>query len=268
MQSIKVHQVSKYWLLLTLQKLRRLLCFSFYMQNMQSTVFTLNVLVGNCTSTCNVHIQKHFSKKQISFFSFTVYYRRYSRNTVYNMIEQNRFYSIAYSEQNIHETHKSILNKETTAKSPDKKGGGGTTVKKSTKLLYLISAIFRVRPHVFINMASDIIQGDAPGIKPLGMSDPPLEIINCDVPAASIHGFKEGHLVMWLMVINLPPPRILTPPPCPLFGPALLPGPLALTLPRPDITVFFFSVSKNITPQSPPLTVTPATESKPDWNQL
>ncbi|KAK0146116.1 Zinc finger protein 706 [Merluccius polli] len=41
---------------------------------------------------------------------------------------------------------------------------------------------------------------DAPGIKPLGMSDPPLAIINCDVPAASIHGFKEGHLVMWLML--------------------------------------------------------------------
>ena len=139
--------------------------------------------------------------KSVFFFSFTVYYRRYSRNAVYNMIEQKRFYSIAYS-KNVHETHKSILNKKTTAKRPDKKGG----TKKSTKLLYLISAIFRVRPHVFINIASDIIQGDAPGIKPLGMSDPPLAVINCDVPAASIHGFKEGHLVMWLMVINLPPP--------------------------------------------------------------
>ncbi len=40
------------------------------------------------------------------------------------MIEQKKIYSIAYSEQNIHETHKSILNKKTTAKSPDKKGGG------------------------------------------------------------------------------------------------------------------------------------------------
>ncbi len=39
------------------------------------------------------------------------------------MIEQKKFYIIAYSEQNIHETHKSILNKKTTAKSPDKKGG-------------------------------------------------------------------------------------------------------------------------------------------------
>ncbi len=126
------------------------------------------------------------------------------------MIEQKKFYSIAYGEQNIHETHKSILNKKTTAKSPDKKkgggGGGGGGLRKSTKLLYLISAIFRVRPHVFINITSDVIQGDAPGIKPPGMSDPPLAIINCDVPAASIHGFKEGHLVMWLMVINLPPP--------------------------------------------------------------
>ena len=72
-------------------------------------------------STCNVHIQKHSSKKQISFFPFIVYYRRYSRNTVYSMIEQKKFYSIAYSEQNIHETHKSILNKKTMAKSPDKK---------------------------------------------------------------------------------------------------------------------------------------------------
>ena len=71
MQSIKVHQVSKYWLLLTLQKLHRLLCFSctgICMQNMQSTVFTLNFLVGNSMSTCNIHIQKHSSKKQSSFF--------------------------------------------------------------------------------------------------------------------------------------------------------------------------------------------------------
>ncbi len=120
------------------------------------------------------------------------------------MIEQKKFYSIAYSEQNIHETHKSILNKKQQQKAQIKRGGGET--KKSTKLLYLISAIFRLRPDVFINITSDVVQGDAPGIKPPGMSDPPLAIINCDVPAASIHGFKEGHLVMWLMVINLPPP--------------------------------------------------------------
>ncbi len=119
------------------------------------------------------------------------------------MIEQKKFYSIAYSEQNIHETHKSILNKKKQQQKAQIKRGGGT--KKSTKLLYLISAIFRLRPDVFINITSDVIQGDAPGIKPPGMSDPPLAIINCDVPAASIHGFKEGQLVMWLMVINLPP---------------------------------------------------------------
>jgi len=70
-------------------------------------------------STYNVHIQKHSSKKLISFFLFTVYYRRYSINTVYSLMEQNKFYSIAYSEQNIQETHKSILNKNTTATSPD-----------------------------------------------------------------------------------------------------------------------------------------------------
>ncbi len=46
------------------------------------------------------------------------------------MIEQKHVYSIAYSEQNIHENHKSILNKKTTAKSPDKKGGGGEQKKK------------------------------------------------------------------------------------------------------------------------------------------
>ena len=58
------------------------------MQNMQSTVYTLNFLVGNCMSTCNVHIQKHSSKNKSVFFPFIVYYRRYSRNTVYSMIEQ------------------------------------------------------------------------------------------------------------------------------------------------------------------------------------
>ncbi len=93
--------------------------------------------------------------------------------------------------------------KKQQQKAQIKRGG---ELKKSKKLLYLISAIFKVRPHVFINITSDVIQGDAPGIKPPGMSDPPLAIIICDVPAASIHGFKEGHLVMWLMVINLPPP--------------------------------------------------------------
>ena len=151
MQSIKVHQVSKYWLLLTLQKLHRILCFSFTgicMQNMQSTVFTLNFLVGNCMSTCNVHIQKHSRKNKSVFFPFIVYYRRYSRNTVYSMIEQKKFYSIAYSEQNIHETHKSILNKKQRQKAQIKREG----TKKSTTFLYLISAIFRVRPHVFINI--------------------------------------------------------------------------------------------------------------------
>jgi len=41
------------------------------------------------------------------------------------MMEQKKFYSFAYSEQNIQETHKSILNKNTMATSPDKKGEGG-----------------------------------------------------------------------------------------------------------------------------------------------
>ena len=67
MQSIKVHQVSKYWLLLTLQKLRRLLCFSFYLQNMHSTVFTLNFLVGNY-----VHVM--FTFKSISVKSKSVFF--------------------------------------------------------------------------------------------------------------------------------------------------------------------------------------------------
>ena len=53
----------------------------------------------------------------------------------------------------------------------------------------------------------------------------------------------------------------------PSLGLPLLPGPLALTLPRPDITVFFFSVSKNLTPQSPPFTVTPAS-NLPNINQM
>ena len=121
MQPIKVHQVSKYWLLWTLQKLHRLLCFSFTgicMQNMQSTVFYAKFFGWElyCISTRNVHIQKHSSKKRISFFFFTVYYRRYSRNTVYSMIQQKTFYSIVYCKVN-----KISMNKKATAKSPVKR---------------------------------------------------------------------------------------------------------------------------------------------------
>ena len=151
MQSIKVHQVSKYWLLLTLQKLHRLLCFSFTgicMQNMQSTVFTQNFLVGNCMSTCNVHIQKHSSKKHISFFPFIVYYRRYSRNTVYSMIEQKKFYSFVTVNKISMKHTRAFWTKKQRQKAHIKREG----TKKSTTFLYLISAIFRVRPHVFINI--------------------------------------------------------------------------------------------------------------------
>ena len=92
------------------------------------------VWVGNCMSTCHVHVQKRSSKKLISVFPL------HCRNTVYSVMDQKQFYSLAHSEQNIHETHKSLLNRNTTAKSPDKKGGN----KRSTKSLFLISAIFRV----------------------------------------------------------------------------------------------------------------------------
>ncbi len=47
------------------------------------------------------------------------------------MIEQKKFYSIAYSEQNIHETHKSILNKKQQQKAQIKRGG---TKKKKHKI--------------------------------------------------------------------------------------------------------------------------------------
>jgi len=149
MQSIKVHQVSKYWLWLTLQKLHTLFMCQFYRF---------------------LHAKHAIHCFYTTFLVWELYVHMYF-----------------------------II----TFKSIPVKSREGL---KSTKLLHLISVIFRFRPHVFINITSDIIQGDAPGIKPLGMLDPPLAVMNCDVPAASIHGFKEGHLVMWLMVINLPPP--------------------------------------------------------------
>ena len=127
------------------------LCFSFTgicMQNMQSTVFTQNFLVGNCMSTCNVHIQKHSSKKHISFFPFIVYYRRYSRNTVYSMIEQKKFYSFVTVNKISMKHTRAFWTKKQRQKAQIKREG----TKKSTTFLYLISAIFRVRPHVFINI--------------------------------------------------------------------------------------------------------------------
>jgi len=91
------------------------------MQNMQSTFYTkflgweLYVHMYN-----NVHIQTHFSKKQISFFSPYCLLKE-TVETQYTVIEQKKFYSNAYSEQNIHETRAFHFKK--TSKSPDKKGG-------------------------------------------------------------------------------------------------------------------------------------------------
>ena len=71
----------------------------------------------------NVHIQTHFSKKQISFFSL-LFTKGSTVETQYTVIEQKKCYSNAYSEQNIHETQEhSVKKKKKTAKSPDKKGG-------------------------------------------------------------------------------------------------------------------------------------------------
>ncbi len=134
--------------------------------------------------------------------------------------------------------------------------------------------------------------------------------LGCTLSPASLS--ERPWLITWSMIVaqisslttvlaalGMPPPRILTPLPCPLLGPALLPGPapltapasltasltgpallhgpLALTLPRPDITMFvffcfcfqkhhsskFYCISVNVIEK-----ITPATESKPDWNQL
>ncbi len=136
--------------------------------------------------------------------------------------------------------------------------------------------------------------------------------LGCTLSPASLS--ERPWLITWSMIVarisslttvlaalGMPPPCILTPLPCPLLGPALLPGsapltapapltasltgpallpgPLALTLPRPDITVFvffcfcfqkhhsskssFYCISVNVIEK-----ITPATESKPDWNQL
>ncbi len=107
--------------------------------------------------------------------------------------------------------------------------------------------------------------------------------LGCTLSPASLN--ERPWLITWSMIVarisslttvlaalGMPPPRILTPLPCPLLGPALLPGPapltasltgpallpgpapltasltgpallpgpLALTLPRTDITVFVF----------------------------
>ena len=91
-----------------------------------------------------------------------------------------------------------------------------------------------------------------------------------------------------LAALGMPPPCILTPLPCPLLGPALLPGPapltapltapasltapltgpLALTLPRPDITVFVFFCFCFQKHHSSKSSFYNATDSKSDWNQL
>ena len=86
---------------------------------------------------------------------------------------------------------------------------------------------------------------------------------------------QGGHLLLRpSLVINLPPlTASCTPPPCSShLGLLFSLGPLlcsySFLIQTLQCFSFSVSVSKNITPQSPPFTVTPATESKPDWNQL
>ena len=92
---------------------------------------------------------KSIPVKSISvFFPFIVYHRRYSRNTVYSMIEQKKFYSFVTVNKISMKHTRAFWTKKQRQKAQIKREG----TKKSTTFLYLISAIFRVRPHVFINI--------------------------------------------------------------------------------------------------------------------
>ena len=69
--------------------------------------------------------------------------------------------------------------------------------KKSTTFLYLISAIFRVRPHVFINIASDIIQGDLPNLPNINQLCVNYSIVSQSAPHLSLlHSASQPHLLI------------------------------------------------------------------------
>ena len=63
-------------------------------------------------------------------------------------------------------------------------------------------------------------------------------------PCSQHPWLQGGHLVMWLMVINLPPPRILTPPPCPPWACSSPWAPCSYSSSSRHYSVFLFCFQK------------------------
>lgn len=76
-----------------------------------------------------------------------------------------------------------------------------TCIEKKT-----LCPVFCIGPHGLINTTADVFLAKTPGKESLCMSDPSLTVLRCGLLASSIHGLQEGHLGMWVMVID-PPSR-------------------------------------------------------------
>lgn len=77
----------------------------------------------------------------------------------------------------------------------------------SAKQKTLIFPVFCIGPHGLINFTPEVFLAKALQEESLHMPDPSLTVLMCDLLASGIHGFQEGHLGMWLVVIDLPSPR-------------------------------------------------------------
>ncbi len=63
-----------------------------------------------------------------------------------------------------------------------------------------------VRLQILIYITTNIFPCNATWKKYFGMSYPAPAGVYCDVLTGYIHGRQQGHLSMWLVIIELPPP--------------------------------------------------------------
>ncbi len=87
--------------------------------------------------------------------------------------------------------------------------GGNTLKKKNIYIFYLshlVHSFLTIMPQVLINIALNVFPCNAPREIPPCMAYPSLAVLCTYCQATSIHCLQEGHLLIWPVIIHLPPP--------------------------------------------------------------
>ena len=71
----------------------------------------------------------------------------------------------------------------------------------------LVNPVFCIWPQILNHIKSYVILGNTTRKEYYSMPGPSLAIFYRYVQSTSIHCVQEGHLIMWMVVMNLPPPQ-------------------------------------------------------------